>query len=221
MLQSLFRQFDTVVMVDTETTGFRFRSDEIIELGLVVLSPDGTVREEDRLVALSPGRTLPRRITELTGITEQMLAREGVAKKTAAELFAEALRSSRPLVAAYNAHFDLCFLYYFLRELGMASVLQRARFLDVMTVYRDRRDYPHRLQDAVAAYGAAGENSHRACDDARAALSVLIAMERERDDLDRYVNLFGYNPKYGIPSPRIGSVRYAPRPYERCMLLYE
>ena len=41
------------------------------------------------------------------------------------------------------------------------------------------------------------------------------------DDLDRYVNLFGYNPKYGIPSPRIGSVRYAPQPYERCMLLYE
>lgn len=221
MLSSLFDTYDALIVLDTETTGFRPREDEIIELGFVVLSADGTEREEDVLIRLSPGRRLPPRITELTGITEGMLSARGVEKEAAGRLLAEALSAPRPLVAAYNAQFDLCFLYYFLREQGMASLLRDARFLDVMSVYRDRRDYPHRLQNAVDAYGAAGENSHRACDDARATLNVLSAMAAERDDLPRYINLFGYNPRYGVPAPRIGSVRYEPQPYERTKLLYE
>ena len=221
MLSSLFEQFDTLIVLDTETTGFRFRSDEIIELGFVAVSADGTEREGDQLIRLNPGRRLPGRITELTGISEDMLRRDGVEKAEAAHTLRELLTAPRPLVAAYNAQFDLCFLYYFLREQGMASLLREARFLDVMSVYRDRRDYPHRLQNAVDAYGAAGENSHRACDDARATLNVLSAMAAERDDLPRYINLFGYNPRYGVPAPRIGSVRYEPQPYERTKLLYE
>ena len=64
-------------------------------------------------------------------------------------------------------------------------------------------------------------NSHRAVDDANAALEVLLAMERERGDIERYINLFGYNPKYGPPKPQIGSVRYEPQPYQRQKLLYE
>ena len=46
-------------------------------------------------------------------------------------------------------------------------------------------------------------------------------MERERGDIERYINLFGYNPKYGPPKPQIGSVRYEPQPYQRRKLLYE
>ena len=44
-------------------------------------------------------------------------------------------------------------------------------------------------------------------------------MERERGDIERYINLFGYNPKYGPPKPQIGSVRYEPQPYQRQKLL--
>jgi len=221
MLDSLFAQFDSVLVLDTETTGFRFRTDEIIELGFVSLAPGGERRQEDYLLRLSPGRRLSGEIVRLTGITEALLESQGVEKSAAARALAEALSADRPLVAAYNAQFDLCFLYYFLRSQGMAEVLRRAKFLDVMSVYRDRRDYPHRLETAVAAYGVEAVNSHRAADDAQAALEVLLAMERERDDIARYINLFGYNPRYGVSGPRISSVRYAPQPYERTKLLYE
>ena len=57
-------------------------------------------------------------------------------------------------------------------------------------------------------------NSHRAIDDVRATVEVLRAMETERDDLERYVDLFGYSSKYGISGPRIASVRYLPQGYE-------
>lgn len=221
MLASLFEQFDTLIVLDTETTGFSPRSDEIIELGFLTLTADGALRQEDMMVRLSPGRRLPPKITQLTGITEGMLAAHGVEKERAARAIADCLGASRPLVAAYNAQFDLCFLYFFLRRLGLEESLRAARFLDVMTVYKDRRDYPHRLQNAVETYGVTGENTHRACDDARATLEVLSAMEDERADLTEYINLFGFDPRYGAPRPRIGSVRYAPQPYGRVKLLYE
>ncbi len=221
MPESLLARFDPVVVLDTETTGIRFRSDEIIELGFVRLGRDGERREEDRLLRLSPGRRLPPEIVRLTGITEDALETGGVEKREAAELLCAALEGEAPLVAAYNAQFDLCFLYYFLHRLGMAEALKRCRFLDILSVYKDRRDYPHRLENAVESYAVPGLNSHRASDDAAAALGVLEAMARERDDLERYINLFGYNPRYGPPRPAISSVRYEPQPYERQKRLYE
>ena len=97
------------------------------------------------------------------------------------------------LLVAYNAQFDLNFLYYLLRDTGRASCLKELKFLDALTVYKDRRDYPHKLKDAIAAYGLDGEveNSHRAVDDARAMTALLWAMAAERDDLMEYGNLFG------------------------------
>lgn len=221
-LRSLFDRFDALLFLDTETTGFSPWKEEIIELGFIRLDGSGAEAETDHLIRLSPGRTLPWRITELTGITGAMLEGRGVEKPLAAAALADALDGAeRPLLAAYNAQFDLCFLWYFLAREGREDCLRRASFLDVMTVYKDRRDYPHRLSSAVEAYGVDAVNSHRACDDARAAMEVLKAMGGERDDLDRYVNLFGYDPRYGPPKPRIRSVRYAPQPYDRRAPLYD
>lgn len=221
MLESLFEVFDSIVVLDTETTGVNCETDEIIELGFLRIDRSGARTEEDYLIRLSAGRRLPPEITRLTGIEEDMLIAEGVEKPDAAAALVRSLGGEKPLVCAYNAQFDLCFLYYFLHRLGCAEVLKKARFLDILAIYKDRRDYPHKLCNAVEAYAVAGENTHRAVDDASAALEVLCAMERERGDIDRYINLFGYNPKYGLPKPQIGSVHYEPQPYRRVKLLYE
>ena len=53
-----------------------------------------------------------------------------------------------------------------------------------------------------------------------ATLAVMEAMEAEKDDLISYVNLFGYNPKYGIDGKPIGSVTYKPQPYYGASPLY-
>ena len=45
-------------------------------------------------------------------------------------------------------------------------------------------------------------------------------MEKERDDLMNYVNLFGYNPKYGVEGKPIGSVTYKAQPYNPTKPLY-
>lgn len=145
-------------------------------------------------------------------------------QRAAAEAFCRLLDGAeRPLLAAYNAQFDLNFLYWFLRPYGRMDVLRSSRFLDALTVYRDRRDYPHKLCNAIDAYGlgATAVNSHRAVDDARATVQLLEAMAAERDDLERYIDLFGTHPKYGLSGRKISSVTYRPQSYQRTVPLYE
>ena len=49
---------------------------------------------------------------------------------------------------------------------------------------------------------------------------IMKEMEKERDDLVNYVNLFGYNPKYGVEGRPIGSVTYKAQPYNPTKPLY-
>lgn len=225
MLDSLFQSFDNIIVLDTETTGFSPMKEEIIELAMLRVEKAGAgfqiSREYDEFIRLSPGKELPPKITELTGISRKMLDTQGIAKEQACAGLSEMLMCSRPLVVAYNAQFDLCFLYYFLRRFGKAPVLGSIKMLDALTVYKDRRPYPHKLCDAIDAYGLKGQNTHRAIDDTRATFELLCAMGEERDDLDRYINLFGYNPRFGAPRPKIGSVKYLPQGYEPRAPLYE
>ena len=222
-MMELWNHFDRLVMFDTETTGIAFGKDRIIEIGAVALERDGERGSFNALLRLPEGQTLPPFITQLTGITDDQLAREGVDDSTAAEGLCRLLEGAeRPLLSAYNAQFDLNFLYYLLRPLGLLPVLQKPRFLDALTVYRDRRDYPHKLCNAIEAYGLTeAENSHRAVDDARAAVLLLEAMAAEKDDLLQYIDLFGVHPKYGVSGRKISSVTYCPQPYDRRTPLYE
>lgn len=224
MMESLWRRFDRIVVFDTETTGIEFSSDRIIEIGAVALEHSGETDSLNRLIRLPEGVTLPPFITDLTGITDRQLLAEGVDPAEAAADFCRLLTErDRVLLAAYNAQFDLNFLYYLLKSCGRGSALKAPHFLDALTVYRDRRDYPHKLCNAIEAYGLADTavNSHRAVDDARATVQLLEAMAAERDDLDRYLDLFGTHPKYGLSGRKIASVTYRPQPYRRTVPLYE
>ena len=220
---TLFTQFDRIVVFDTETTGIDFDRDEIIELGAVCLTAEGETESMNALLRLSPGRSLPPFITDLTGITSAQLAAEGEEKEAVSRRFCDLLAGERTLLVAYNAQFDLNFLYRLLRPFSLADTLGPPHFLDALTVYRDRRDYPHKLCNAIEAYGLqdTAVNSHRAVDDARATVALLRAMAEERDDLTDYLDLFGVHPKYGISGRPIRSVTYRPQPYQRSVPLYE
>ena len=208
--------------MDTETTGIRYHRDRIIELAVTRLEGGAVTGEMDRLIRLDPGKTLPPEIVEITHITDEMLAAQGVDQETACREFLSLLEGERPLLIAYNAHFDLSFLFYFLNQFGQAHRLRGVQMLDALTIYKDRRPYPHRLENAIAAYGLSDvRNSHRAIDDTAAMLALLEAMAAEEDDLGRYVNLFGFNPRYGVEGRKIRSVTYLPQPYNSPRKLYE
>jgi len=225
MLNSLFNHFEKIVVFDIETTGLNFKTDEIIELGAIQVSQAKTPYKAEMtlsaLISLSEGRQLSQEIVDLTGITEQDLRQEGKPKPEICEKFVEIISYPKTLLIAYNAQFDLNFIYHFLHNHQSAGSLKQVKLLDAMAIYKDRRDYPHKLSNAVEAYNLYNKNAHRAVDDAKATLDVLTAMGKEKDDLDRYINLFGYNPKYGISGSKISSVTYKPQGYDRKKALYE
>ena len=222
----LFDKYDKLFLFDTETTGLIYNRDEIIEFAAVVLERrDGQVvvtEEYDQLITLSPGSFVPAQIEALTGITNQDIREKGIPKTRVCCDIARMFQGNT-LLLAYNAHFDLSFLFYLLLRSGDPTILKGKDKLDLLTVYRDRRSYPHKLCNAIATYGLAGKvvNSHRAVDDVIATLAVMQAMEDEKDDLNRYVNLFGYIPKFGIDGKPIGSVTYKPQHFQSSVPLYE
>ena len=224
--EKLFAKYDRLVLLDTETTGLQFARDEIIEFAAVAVEQRNgeaaVVAEYDELVALNPGGFVPPKIQELTGITTQDLRERGLPKTRVCRDIAELIQGNT-LLLAYNAHFDLSFMFYLLLRSGDPQILKGKDKLDLLTVYRDRHSYPHRLCNAIDTYGLAGQvvNSHRAVDDVLATVAVMKAMEEEKDDLERYVNLFGFNPKYGVEGKPIGSVSYKPQPYSPVCPLYE
>jgi len=225
VFDALFERYDRLMLFDTETTGLQYSRDEIIEFAAVTLErQNGNVvvtQEYDELISLSPGGFVPPQIESLTGITTQDLREKGIPKTRLCRDIAEMVRGNT-LLLAYNAHFDLCFLFYLLLRDGDPTILKGKDKLDLLTVYKDRHSYPHKLCNAIEIYRLQDKvvNSHRAVDDVLATVAVMEAMELERDDLMCYVNLFGYNPKYGISGKPIGSVTYKPQQFDPPQPLY-
>lgn len=221
-LASVFEKYAAVVVFDTETTGLNAGECQIIELAAQRLTkaPDGSLvvsESMDALIKLPDGQRLPEKIVELTHITDEMLEAEGVKAETAAAQFVGMIQSRPVLLIAHNAQFDLDFtraLLWSCNREGLRT-LEAADYLDSLTVYKDRAAYPHKLASAIEHYGLADkvQNSHRAIDDVAALAEVCKAMDAERDDLLNYVNLFGFNPKYGISGKSLEKVKYAPQQY--------
>ena len=226
-LDSLFAKYDKLFLFDTETTGLDYARDEIIEFAAVTLErKNGQVvvtEEYDELITLSPGSSVPPEIVKLTGITDMDIVSRGISKAQVCQDIARML-AGNTLLLAYNAHFDLSFLFYLLLRNGNPTILKGKDKLDLYTTYKDRKAFPHKLCNAIEAYGLTGKvvNSHRAVDDVLATVAVMQAMEDEKDDLHRYINLFGYHPTYGISGKPIGSVTYKPQqPGPNLRKLYE
>ena len=225
-MKKLFETYDRLFLFDTETTGLQYDKHEIIEFAAVVVElKDGTptiTEEYDELIHLAPGNTVPPEIVKLTGITDEDIFHRGIEKTQLCADIARML-AGNTLLLAYNAHFDLSFLFYLLMGSGDPTILKGKDKLDLLTVYKDRHPYPHKLCNAIEVYGLQDRvvNSHRAVDDVIATVAVMEEMEKERDDLHRYINLFGYNAKYGISGKPIRSVTYRAQGYDPKKPLYE
>ena len=223
--ETLFQKYDRLVLFDTETTGLNFSRDEIIEFAAVVVERQNgeivVTQEYDQLITLAPGSTVPPEIERLTGISNQDILDRGIPKEQLCRDIAQMI-AGNTLMLAYNAHFDLSFLFYLLLRSGDPAILKGKDKLDLLTVYKDRRSFPHKLCNAIEAYGLSDKvvNSHRAVDDVLATVEVMKCMALEKADLECYVNLFGYNPKYGISGKAIGSVTYKPQRYDPTEPLY-
>lgn len=168
----------TFAIVDVETTGNRASADDRITEIAVVTIEDGEPRVLlDRLV--NPGRPIPRYVSALTTITNDMV-RLAPAFHEIADEVAHAL-SGRVFVA-HNARFDWSFIAHELKR-TRDLVVDGPRLCTVRLAKRLIPGLRHRGLDSVAQYfGIEIERRHRAGGDALATARILIRLlERARE----------------------------------------
>lgn len=216
-MKALLRRFKKIIFFDTETTGLDPEKDQIIELAAALVTEKGIELKIDTFCKLPEGEKIPEKIVELTHITDDMLAQRGIPYKEACRVFCNMIHSdSEVLLVAHNIQFDLLFTLEMFKRCGMVPKAPKLRALDSLTVYKDRAAYPHKLEAAIEHYGLTGsvQNSHRAIDDVLALYEVTKAMAAERDDLEDYIDLIGYNPRYGVTGRKLNQLTYLPQSYK-------
>ena len=90
-----------LIILDLETTGFNPKKDSIIEVYAALYSNGEIIDEFHSL--LKPKRNIPIKITEITGITEDMVMSCPTFKEISSDLY-EFMKGNR--IIAYNSSFD-------------------------------------------------------------------------------------------------------------------
>lgn len=168
------RDFDSpIIVLDFESTGLNTKTCRVIEIGAVKLV-EGTI-VDSLSILVNPKEPLKPKITEITGITDMMLADKETAE-TAIPKLMEFIGDCP--IAAHNANFDASLLKAELRRLGLSW---RAPVLDTLTFAR--KLYPdmksHKLGTVCKALGVSLKNAHRAVHDATATALCLAKMYKE------------------------------------------
>lgn len=147
-------------IVDIETTGSQYGPDCITEIGIVIT--DG-IKEIDRYETLiNPQSRIPKFITHLTGITEEMVANAPVFDEVAHEI--HSFLDGRIFVA-HNVNFDYKIVKGHLEKVGYSIPSKR-----LCTVRLSRKIIPgypsYSLGKLSASLGFTHLNAHRAMGDA-------------------------------------------------------
>lgn len=153
---------DKYIMIDIETTGLSPDWDSIIEVAAIKIDNGEIINEYSSFVEYND--KLPEFITDLTGITNEMLIGAPSPQIVMREL---SDFIGKDIIIGYNVNFDINFLYdYFDKHLNQKLDND---YVDCMRIAR--KLYPeqkhHRLKDMVSLFNIKIDTEHRALDDCR------------------------------------------------------
>ena len=152
---------DSYVVFDTETTGLKDQVDQIIEIGALKVIDNEVVEEFDVLINLET--EIPEIITEITGITQEMVVQE----KTISDVLPKFLEFVGDLpVVCHNAPFDIGFINANLKRFNLESFENQA--IDTVELARIfiPQAYNYKLE-TLKKYFHLEYGSHRSVDDCK------------------------------------------------------
>lgn len=187
--KSIIDLLDSYIIFDIETTGLDSSYDEIIEIGAIRIENNKVVSQFQSLV--KPNRQVNDYITELTGITNDMLIDAPKIKEVLPQ-FMEFVGNE--ILIGHNVNFDINFIYDNLYR-NNYKVLTND-FIDTMRLARKLLPElsHHRLIDIAEYFNVDYSNNHRSLRDCEITLSIyeklkLLAIEKY-GELDSFKNAF-------------------------------
>lgn len=159
------------VVLDLETTGLSPENHEIIEIGAIRVNRDSETHPSFQSL-VKPKERVPRIITEMTGITQVMVDRDGLPISEALVRFKEFI-GDLPLVT-FNATFDMGFLW---NAANKHCFQINNRYTCALKLAR--RAYPglpsYRLVDLARMGNLSDCDTHRALGDCMRTVPIFIA----------------------------------------------
>ncbi len=175
------RMSDEAIVFDIETTGLSVQTARITEIGAVRIKDGRVLDSFDTFV--NPEMPIPAEITELTGITDDMV-RSAPSEAEALRLFFDFIGHGEDgrelLLIAHNANFDTGFIRAAAARSGIPFPNP---YLDTLALARfmlpDLKK--HKLDSLADHYGLGDFNHHRASDDAAMLAAIYFCMLEELD----------------------------------------
>lgn len=167
----------TFICFDIETTGLSAARDKITEIGAVKVV-NGEIKETFSTF-VNPEMPIPQKITQLTGITDDMV-KSAPSQSEAVTAFLEFAGNN--VLVAHNAPFDTSFIRKACENMGREY---NCTSIDTVAISRAiLSDIKNCKLDTVAKYLRLGDfNHHRATDDAEILAKIFICLcQRLKDD---------------------------------------
>ena len=160
----------TYCVLDLETTGFSFRTEKITEVGIMKFKNGEVIDEFSCFV--NPEKPIPQRVIEVTNITDDMVKDAETIEKVMPKII-EFVGDS--VLVAHNADFDIGFLKYNAKLLGLSL---ENTYLDTLRLAKEL--FPefkkYKLGLIAEKLGIKVEVAHRALDDVDTTVKVLKVM---------------------------------------------
>ena len=176
----------TYCVLDLETTGFSFRTEKITEVGIMKIK-NGEILDEFSCF-VNPEKPIPERVVEVTNITDDMVKDAETIDKVMPKIL-EFVGDS--VLVAHNADFDIGFLKYNAKQLGLTL---DNTYIDTLRLSKDLfPDFKkYKLGLIAEKLGIKVEVAHRALDDVDTTVKVfniMLGMLKEKgaktvDDID-------------------------------------
>jgi len=184
---------EVYVVYDLETLGLNSHENDIIEIGAVKMKGDRIIDTYSKFV--KPSRPIPRKIEELTGINNGMVASADSIEKVLPE-FMEFIGDAT--LVAHNAKFDIGFIKRDTKK--YMDIDYKPSLIDTLQWARDLMPdlNGHGLKTVTKKLGVALESHHRAVDDSQATagmFAIFLGMMREKGatTLDKLDGIFPVN----------------------------
>ena len=190
-------------VVDTETTGLDPQKNRLIEIAAIRIRGGKETARFETLI--KPGRKLSKKITEITGITDEDL-RDAPMPQDALQQFMDFLQDD--IIVAHNANFDVNFIYDSLQRCALPPL--KNNFVDTLRLAKFvlpcMEDY--KLSSLANYYQIPQPVAHRALADCETTAQLLQKLEE--DIKARSIDLTQYQKKGYSSQSKVAGITAEP-----------
>lgn len=189
----------SIIIFDTETSGLPkkrndFSNVRMLELGYIILDDEFNIIKERNFIN-KIDIEVPEIITQLTGLTKEILQKEGIEQKKIFSIFLEDINNVDVLIA-HNNRFDLNVLRQEFKNMGVETIYNNKIYkkinLDSLEIFRtniNKKEITnYKLQTLYKYYHTEDFiQTHRALDDCKMLHSCLKNMKNNFNPYKYYI----------------------------------